>query len=69
MIGLVSAATLFASLIFLVDHKGSKSLDFVERYLGFSPDGGDSSVEVMFFVAMTTIVVAAALGLTVRKAE
>ena len=69
IIGLVSAATLFASLIFLVDHEGSKSLDFVERHLGFSPDGGDGSVEVMFFVVMTTIVVAASLGLTVRKAQ
>lgn len=69
MIGLVSAITLFVAFLFLVDHEGSKSLDFIERHLGFSPDGGDGSMEVMFFVAMATIVVVAALGLTVRKAQ
>ena len=31
-------------------------MDFVERYLGISPDGGDGSAEVLFLVALFAII-------------
>jgi hypothetical protein len=31
-------------------------MDFIERVFGISPDGGDGSTELMFFVAFVIIV-------------
>jgi hypothetical protein len=31
-------------------------VDFIERSLGFSPDGGDGSVEAMLLLVLVTIV-------------
>lgn len=31
-------------------------MDFIERHLGFSPDGGDGSVEAMLLLVLVTIV-------------
>lgn len=33
-------------------------MDFIERLLGISPDGGDGSTELMYFVAFAAIVLA-----------
>ncbi len=33
-------------------------MDFIERIFGFSPDGGDGSTELLYFVAFVTIVAA-----------
>jgi hypothetical protein len=30
-------------------------VDFIERYLGFSPDNGDGSVEAMLLLVLVTI--------------
>jgi heme/copper-type cytochrome/quinol oxidase subunit 4 len=38
-------------------------MDFIERYLGFAPDGGDGSMEILVAVAIVTIVVLGALWL------
>jgi hypothetical protein len=45
-------------------------MDFIERYLGISPDGGDQSLEVMLLVVTFTLIGAVALFLSViRKAK
>jgi hypothetical protein len=31
-------------------------MDFIERYLGFSPDHGDGSLEAMLLLALVTII-------------
>jgi len=31
-------------------------MDFIERYLGFSPDHGDKSFEVLFLIALVAII-------------
>jgi hypothetical protein len=33
-------------------------VDFVERYLGVSPDGGDGSLEVLIIVLLVLIAIA-----------
>jgi len=33
-------------------------MDFIERWFGVSPDGGDGSLEVLWIVAMAIVVVA-----------
>jgi len=38
-------------------------MDFIERYLGISPDGGDGALEVMLLVLLVMIVVAIGMHL------
>jgi hypothetical protein len=37
-------------------------VDFIERHLGFSPDDGDGQFEVMFLMALLTIIAGIAMG-------
>ena len=37
-------------------------MSFIEAYLGFSPDGGDSSFELMLLMMVVTITTGAALA-------
>jgi hypothetical protein len=37
-------------------------MDFIERYLGFSPDHGDGSLEAIVLIALVTIITGIALG-------
>jgi hypothetical protein len=36
-------------------------MDFIERHLGISPDGGEGSMEVLFLVVLVTIIVTVSL--------
>jgi hypothetical protein len=40
----------------------SSHMDFIERYLGFSPDHGDGSFEAMLLIALVVIITGLALG-------
>ena len=40
-------------------------MDFIEKYLGISPSGGDGSMEVVIFLVLVTIVLAIALRFSV----
>jgi hypothetical protein len=45
-------------------------LDFIERHIGFSPDGGDGTFEVLIvIVTVTTIVLLAMLFFDPRRAK
>jgi hypothetical protein len=37
-------------------------MDFIERYLGFSPDQGGGSFEAMLLIGLVTIITGIALG-------
>ncbi len=37
-------------------------MDFIERYLGFSPDHGDGPLEAILLIALVTIITGIALG-------
>jgi hypothetical protein len=41
-------------------------MDFVERHLGISPDSGDGSMEVLFLVAVVTIIATLSLRLAAK---
>jgi hypothetical protein len=43
---------------------GTKSVDFLERYLGFSGGRGDGSLEFLFIVALGMIVLVGMFHLT-----
>jgi hypothetical protein len=44
-------------------------VDFFERYLGISPDGGDGSAEVLFLFALFAIIALIAWRLHVTKLQ
>jgi hypothetical protein len=42
-------------------------VDFIEKFLGISPDGGDPSLEVMLLVVTFTLIGALALFLSATR--
>jgi hypothetical protein len=41
-------------------------MDFIERYLGFSPDGGDGSFELFALMLLVTLLTAMGFRFAVR---
>ena len=50
VIGLSSIIAVCGAVLLWV-HRQSAPMDFIERHLGFSPDGGDGSMEVASYNA------------------
>ena len=65
LIGLSSIITGGAALHW-VHHKSFAPMDFIERHLGFSPDDGDGSMEVMLLTVLFTIIAAVGLRLAFK---
>ena len=65
--GLVSSIAVCGAIFYWLEHARHPPFDFIERYLGFSPDGGDGSFEVMLLITVGVLIVATAFHLTVRK--
>jgi hypothetical protein len=42
-------------------------MDFIERWFGLSPDGGDGTTEVMYIIALGAIIVAVFWGPVYRR--
>ena len=42
------------------------AMGFIEKHLGISPDGGDGSMEVLFVVAVVTIIATLSLRLAAK---
>ena len=60
VIGLASIIAVCGVLCLWVERKSAAPMDFVERHLGFSPDKGDGSFEVMLVIVLGMIVTAVA---------
>jgi hypothetical protein len=65
-VGLATISVVGAAVLFAAEHVRTGPMNFIERYLGFSPDGGDGSMEILALVALVMIVVAGALRLTTK---
>jgi len=63
-VGLATISVMGAAVLFVAEHVRTGPMDFIERHLGFSPDGGDGSMEILVFVVLVMIVVAVGLWLT-----
>ena len=63
LFGLASLVALCGAVLVAVEHPSSRSLDFIERHLGFSPDGGDGSMEILLLVALAMLVAGVALSM------
>ena len=65
-VGLATISVVLAAVLFAAEHVRNGPINFIERHLGFSPDGGDGSMEILVLLALVTIVVAGALRLTTK---
>ena len=57
---LISAILLCGVVLYLVE---APPLDFIETHFGFSPDGGDGSLELLLLVSLAMFVGAIGLSL------
>ena len=56
LIGLVSIIAVCGAVLLWVHGTSAAPMDFIERHLGFSPDDGDGSMEVLFITVLVMIV-------------
>ncbi len=42
-------------------------MDFIERWFGISPDGGDGSLEILYVVALVVVVAAITFRARIRQ--
>jgi hypothetical protein len=62
-VGLATISVVGAAVLFSAERVRSGPMTFIERFLNFSPDGGDGSMELLLLVAGVAIVVVVALRL------
>ena len=60
LIGLVSIIAVCGAVLHWVHHNSAAPMDFIERHLGFSPDAGDGSMEVLLITVLVMIITLAA---------
>jgi hypothetical protein len=65
-VGLATISVVGAAILFSAEHIHNGPMNFIERHLGISPDGGDGSVEILVLVALVAIVVTGALHLATK---
>jgi len=65
VIGLLFFTTVCGVALIWRGHPDNASMDFIERHLGYSPDGGDGSLEILILIAAAMIV--GAIGLSRRS--
>ena len=55
LIALGSIIAVCGVLLLWVNHTIAAPMDFIERQMGFSPDDGDGSMEVLFITVLVMI--------------
>jgi len=65
--GLATMSVVFAAVVFLADNARDGPMQFIERDLGFSPDGGDGSMEVLVAIVVIAIISPGALRLATKE--
>ena len=66
LIALGSMIAVCGTLLLWVDRKSAAPMDFIERHLGFSPDNGDGSMEVILLTALVWSFAAVAFRLAFK---
>ena len=56
VIGLGSLIAICGAVLYWVPDKSAAPLDFIERDLGFIPDDGDGSIEILLITALGIII-------------
>ena len=63
LIALGSIIAVCGVVLLWVNHTIAAPMDFIERHLGFSPDNGDGSIEVVLAAALVLVITVAAFRL------
>ena len=66
LIALGSIIAVCGAVLHWVHHKSFAPMDFIERHLGFSPDDGDDSMEVMLLTVVFMIFAVVAFRLAFK---
>ena len=56
LIGLGFIIAVCGAVVLWVERNSAAPLNFIERHLGFSPDDGDGSMEVLFITVLVMII-------------
>ena len=56
LIGLGFIIAVCGAVVLWVERNSAAPLNFIERHLGFSPDNGDGSMEVLFITVLVMII-------------
>jgi hypothetical protein len=63
LIGLGFIIAVCGAVVLWVERNSTAPMDFIERHLGFSPDDGDGSMEVVLVAVLAMIIAVAAFRL------
>jgi hypothetical protein len=63
--GLATISVVLAAVVFLADNARAP-MQFIERDLGFSPDRGDGSMEILVAIVLVAIICLGALRLATK---
>jgi len=63
-VGLATISVVLAAVVYTAE--SAKPMQFIETYFGFSPDGGDGSMEVLIAVVLVTPVAIGATRLATK---
>jgi hypothetical protein len=58
LFGLTTIITVCGAVLLSVHHQSAAPMNFIERHLGFSPDNGDGSMELILIAVLLMIVTA-----------
>ena len=64
--GLATMSVVLAAVVFLAENARDGPMQFIERHLGFSPDGADGSMEILVAVMLVVIIVVIGLRLATK---
>ena len=63
LIGLGFIIAVCGAVVLWVERNSAAPMDFIERHLGFSPDGGDGSMEALLITVFVMIITLVAFRL------
>ena len=63
LIALASTIAVCGAVLHWVHHNSVAPMDYIERHLGFSPDHGDGSIEVVLVAVLVMIIAIVAFRL------
>jgi uncharacterized membrane protein YphA (DoxX/SURF4 family) len=65
-VGLATISVVLAAVVFAAETASTGPMHFIETHLGFSPDGGDGSMEILVAVVLVALVVLGATRLATK---
>ena len=65
-VALTTISIVLAAVVFAAETASTGPMHFIETHLGFSPDGGDGSMELLVAVVLVAIITVGGLRLATK---